>query len=181
VAKTQIELYEGNGEAAYEEFEKGWLRCARPTCCTCPIPASPPSTARARRAGGGGDRQGTERAQRLRVAEWGARRLGREPRAWGPALGALIQSGSRARPATSSAPRPGLIAGFPGRRAGPGHVSDRGAHDGAEMFGDAAAGADAQTWMAHNRVRAPAALARMLVPGTGPPPPDRLHSLAQLR
>ena len=54
IAETQINLYEGDGEGAYQRFVAGWPRSGARCCCRCSTPGSWPSTCGAARPWRGG-------------------------------------------------------------------------------------------------------------------------------
>ena len=154
-ARTQIDLYNGDGAAAHARVEKGWsdlrrsnlLRMQHTRVVAIHMRGRAALAAAAGVAGG-------ERAARLELARRCARGLARDSRGWGGAFRALLQAGvaraeGRAEAATWRA------------RA----VAETRLH-GLALFQAAAEleGAGAP-WMSEHGVRAPQSLARMLVPG----------------
>ena len=171
IANTQIELYEGRAEEAHACIERAWPALAKSHLLRMQHTRIVALHLRARAALAAALPAGdTERARRLALARRCAERIGQQGRGWGPALAALIHAGAlnaagqrepgaqRLRAAIQEAASCGLAL----FRAGA-QIVARDAH------GDTAAGAEGERWMREQGVRAPASLARMLVPGFAAP------------
>jgi eukaryotic-like serine/threonine-protein kinase len=168
IAETQIDLYNGDCERAYVQYERGWrvLRQSHlPKMSHTRIVAT---HLRARAAIAAASMATTlaARTERLRVAEWSGARLGREDKPWSHAFAALVKAG---------------VEQVKGNDRGAKRWFERGIAEtgelglslfkaaaqiaGAELTGDVAAGRAAESWMRQNGVKAPRVMARMLVPG----------------
>jgi hypothetical protein len=163
IAETQIDLYEGDGEGAHRRFEAGWPALRRSRLLQMHHTRNVAIHLRGRAALAGalaGD--GAARAGRLRVARQAAGKLTRG--GWGGAMSTLLEAGIARAERRDAEAAAGLT------RA----IDQTGAH-GLALFqaaarvaaGDAKATAG-EAWMHAAGVRAPRALARMLVPGTAP-------------
>ncbi|HLK92138.1 MAG TPA: protein kinase [Polyangia bacterium] len=166
IAGTQIDLYQGDGEGAHRRCREAWPALRRSLLLQMQHTRIVAVDLRGRAALAGGlAAEGTERAARLAVARRCATELRRGPD-WGKAMAALLHAGvARAEGRASEA-------GDWLRRA----IEETGAHGltlhraaaqlaAGELGADAAAAADGERWMLERGVRAPRALARMLVPG----------------
>jgi eukaryotic-like serine/threonine-protein kinase len=170
IAHTQIDLYAGDGEAAYTRFRTGWPALRKSLLLRLRHTRIVAIHLRGRTALAGAIvAAGTERLARLRLA----RRCAVELRRWGgwaSAMAALLFAGIEQIEARTAEGAVWL------RRA----IDETGAH-GLSLFKaaaqmaagetghDEAAGATGQAWMRENGVRSPRALARMLVPGVSRP------------
>ncbi len=166
IADTQSDLYQGDGEAAFQRLTTGWPALRRSMLLQMHHTRTVAVHLRGRAAlAGAAAATGAAREERLALALDCAKRL-RRGSGWGVAMGALLMAG---------------IERVSGRRAEAADwakraVDETGAHQlslfqaaarlaGGELAGDAAIGDAGQAWMGDNGVRAPRSLARMLVPG----------------
>ncbi len=166
IAHTQIDLYGGDGEAAYTRFRTGWPALRKSLLLRLQHTRTVAIHLRGRTALAGAiAASGTERAARLRLARGCAAEL-RRGGGWAGALAALLFGGIEQIEGHTVESAAWL------RRA----IDETGTHGLAlfkaaaqmaagEIAGDVAAGAAGEAWMRENDVRSPAALTRMLVPG----------------
>jgi hypothetical protein len=172
MAQTQIDLYQGDGERAHARVEEAWLALRRSrllmiqhTRVVALHLRGRAALAGAAAAGGGDSSVG---AARLRLARRCARLFAREGRGWGPALARLIQAGlACARRDRDLDARSLRWAADEAGTRGLALFQAAAQIVAGEVCNDAAAGATGKRWMAERGVRAPAALARMLVPTAG--------------
>ena len=171
IAHTQIDLYGGDGEAAYTRFRAGWPALRKSLLLRLQHTRTVAIHLRGRTALAGAlVAAGGERIDRLRLARRCALQLRREG-GWASAMAALLYAGVERLEGNGAEGAAWL------RRA----IEETGAH-GLSLFraaaqvaagesgDDDAAGAEGQDWMQRNGVRAPPALTRMLVPGGGHTP-----------
>jgi len=166
IAETQIDLYQGDGERAYQRFVAGWPALRRSLLLQMQHTRIVAVHLRGRAALAGGlVATGSERIARLRLARECADRL-RRGTGWGRAMAALLYAGIE-RAEGDDAKGAAWI-----RRA----IDETGAHElalfraAAQMAagvlgGDAATAAAGESWMRDSGAKAPRALARMLAPG----------------
>jgi eukaryotic-like serine/threonine-protein kinase len=171
IAHTQIDLYGGDGEAAYTRFRAGWPALRRSLLLRLQHTRTVAIHLRGRTALAGAlVAAGAERAERLRLARQCALRLRREG-GWASAMAALLYAGVERLEGNGAEGAAWL------RRA----IEETGAHGLAlfraaaqvaagESGGDDDAGDEGEGWMRRNGVRAPSALTRMLVPAAGRAP-----------
>jgi len=165
IAHTQIDLYGGDGEAAYTRFRTGWPALRKSLLLRLHHTRIVAIHLRGRTALAGAlAATGPERVARLRLARRCADELLRGG-GWAGAMAALLYAGIE-----QIEGRPTEAAGWL-RRA----IDETGAH-GLSLFkaaaqvatgeigSDDATGATGTAWMRENGVRAPLALTRMLVP-----------------
>jgi hypothetical protein len=166
IADTQIDLYEGAGDAAHRRLEAGWPALRRSMLLRVQHTGTVAVHLRGRAAlAGAVAADGAERAERLalarRCATWLRRGTG-----WGAALGALLLAGVEHAGGHAAEARGWISLA----------ADETGAHQLAlfqaaarwaagAIAGDAESAAAGQAWMSDHGVRAPASLARMLVPG----------------
>jgi len=171
IAHTQIDLYGGDGEAAYTRFRAGWPALRKSLLLRLQHTRTVAIHLRGRTALAGAlVAAGGERIERLRLARRCALELRREG-GWASAMAALLYAGVERLEGNGAEGATWL------RRA----IEETGAH-GLSLFraaaqvaagasgDDDAAGAEGQGWMRRNGVRSPSALTRMLVPGGGRAP-----------
>ena len=166
IAHTQIDLYAGDGEGAYTRFRTGWPALRKSLLLRLLHTRTVAIHLRGRTAVAGAiAATGSERVARLRLARRCAAEL-RRGGGWSSAMAALLFAGIERVDGREDESAVWL------RRA----IDETGAH-GLSLFkaaaqmaagetgSDDAAGAAGEIWMKENDVRAPRALARMLVPG----------------
>jgi hypothetical protein len=94
IARTQIDLYTGDGEAAWARVEDQWSSLERSNLLRLQHTRIVALHLRARAAlAAAMDQSGTARDQRLRVASACARRLVGQGDGWNRALAAMVQAG----------------------------------------------------------------------------------------
>ena len=167
IAETQIDLYQGDGEKAYQRFVAGWPALRRSLLLQMQHTRIVAVHLRGRAALAGGLRHGEPRRD-ARSARARADRL-RKGTGWGGAMAALLLCGRRASRGTQL--RGGRLdrARHRGdRRARAGAVQGRGADGGRRHGRRPATAAAGETWMRDNGAKAPRSLARMLAPGIAP-------------
>jgi hypothetical protein len=169
IAETQIDLYQGDGERAYLRFVAGWPALRRSLLLQMQHTRHVAVHLRGRAALAGGlAAAGAERTARLRLARACADRL-RRGAGWGSAMAALLYAGIEQAEGRATEGAAWL------RRA----IEETGTHElrlfkaaaqvgTGELGGDSATAAVGEAWMRDNGVKAPLALARMLVPGVSP-------------
>jgi serine/threonine protein kinase/tetratricopeptide (TPR) repeat protein len=166
IAGTQIDLYQGDGDAAHQRCLAAWPALRRSLLLQMQHTRIVAVHLRGRAALAGGLlADGTEREARLALARRCAAEL-RRGTGWGKAMAALLYAG---------------VAQVEGRAAEAGDwirlaIAETSAHGlglhraaaemaAGEIGGDAATAAEGERWMLAKGVRRPRALARMLVPG----------------
>ncbi len=166
IAETQIDLYQGDGERAYQRFVAGWPALRRSLLLQMQHTRIVAVHLRGRAALAGGlAARGSERTERIRLARQCADRL-RRGTGWGGAMAALLYAGIAQAEGDAGEGAAWI------RRA----IDETGAHElalfkaAAQMAagalgGDAATAAAGETWMRDSGAKAPRALARMLAPG----------------
>jgi hypothetical protein len=158
-ARTQIDLYNGDGAAAHARVAEGWRDLRRSNLLRMQHTRIVATHLRGRAALAAAiAATDSEREALLDLARRCAARVGRDGRGWGGALGALLQAGiervaGRAREAES----------WLGRA-----VAGTRVHGLALFQAAAEIGSSGESWMNDQGVRAPRALARMIAPGLGP-------------
>ncbi|HXJ18801.1 MAG TPA: protein kinase [Polyangia bacterium] len=166
IADTQIDLYQGDGEAAHQRLSAGWPALRRSMLLRVHHTGTVAVHLRGRAAlAGAVASQGTARAERLALARRCATRL-RRGTGWGAAMGALLMAGAEHAGGHGAEARGWLSLALD--EAGPQQLAlfQAAARWAAgPIAGDAESAAAGEAWMREHGVRAPAALARMLVPG----------------
>jgi hypothetical protein len=169
IAETQIDLYQGDGERAYQRFVAGWPALRRSLLLQMQHTRIVAVHLRGRAALAGGlSATGNERTARLRLARECANRL-RRGTGWGRAMASLLYAG------IEQAEGHAAEAGAWIRHA----IEETGRHElalfkaAAQMAAGAMGGAPAtaaagETWMRDSGAKAPRSLARMLAPGIAP-------------
>jgi len=169
IADTQVELYQGQAEKAHACIERAWPALASSHLLEMQHTRIVALHLRARAALAAALRvRAAERDRLLALARRCADRIEKERQRWGRALAALIHAGAldaagereRAAERLRAAIEEASFCGLGLFKASAQLV----AHD---AHGDATAGAHGARWMREEGVRAPASLARMLVPGFG--------------
>ncbi|HSY41525.1 MAG TPA: protein kinase [Polyangia bacterium] len=166
IAETQVDLYRGDGESAYQRFVAGWPALRRSLLLQMQHTRIVAIHLRGRAALAGGlSATGSERTARLRLARECANRL-RRGSGWGCAMAALLHAGIEQAEGHAAEAAAWI------RRA----IDETGAHELAlfkaaaqmaagTMGGDAATAAAGETWMRASGAKTPHSLARMLAPG----------------
>jgi hypothetical protein len=155
-ARTQIDLYNGDGAAAHARMARGWSDLRRSNLLRMQHTRIVAVHLRGRAAlAAAAGAAGAERAARLDLARRCARRLGRDGRGWGAAFAALLAAGvaraeGRAREEASWRARA---------------VAETRLHGLALFQAAVELETTGSAWMSEQGVRAPRPLARMLVPG----------------
>jgi hypothetical protein len=169
IAETQIDLYQGDGERAYQRFVAGWPALRRSLLLQMQHTRIVAVHLRGRAALAGGlCATGNERATRLRLARECANRL-RRGTGWGSAMAALLYAGIEKAEGDDSE-----AAAWIGRA-----IDETGAHELAlfkaaaqmaagVMGNDPGTAAAGETWMRGSGAKTPRSLARMLAPGIAP-------------
>ncbi|MES1206426.1 MAG: AAA family ATPase [Pseudomonadota bacterium] len=166
IADTQTDLYEGDGEAAFQRLMTGWPALRRSMLLQMHHTRTVAIHLRGRAAVAGAmAATGQPRSERLDVARRAALRL-RRGAGWGAAMGALLLAGvehvaGNAAEARAWATR--AVDETGGHQLGLFQAAARLALG--PVAGDADAAAAGESWMRDNGARSPRALARMLVPG----------------
>ncbi|HXU65243.1 MAG TPA: protein kinase [Polyangia bacterium] len=166
IADTQTDLYEGDGEAAFQRLAAGWAPLRGSMLLQMHHTRTVAVHLRGRAAlAGAAAADGRARHERLELARRCALQL-RRGTGWGTAMGALLMAGVE-----RVAGRSGEAASWAARA-----VDETGTHHLAlfqaaarctagQVTGDAQASAAGESWMREHGARTPKALARMLVPG----------------
>jgi serine/threonine protein kinase/tetratricopeptide (TPR) repeat protein len=168
IAETQVDLYLGDGEQAHRRFVAGWRALQRSFLLQMQHTRNVAVHLRGRAALAGAlAATGTERTARLQLARASAAQL-RRGTGWGGAMGALLHAGVEQAEGNTGEATAWL------RRA----IDETDTHQlalfkaaaqlAAGALGDTATAAAGEIWMRESGVKAPHALARMLVPGAPP-------------
>jgi hypothetical protein len=169
IADTQTDLYEGDGEGAHRRLSAGWPALRRSMLLQVQHTQTVAVHLRGRAAlaGAGGGTSGAAKAERLALARRCALRL-RRGTGWGAAMGALLLAGVEHLGGHSAEARAWLSLAIEETGARQLPLFQAAARLAAgPIAADAGSAAAGETWMREHGVRAPAALARMLVPGAG--------------
>ncbi|HSS39794.1 MAG TPA: hypothetical protein VLT58_13590, partial [Polyangia bacterium] len=166
IADTQTDLYEGDGEAAFERLMRGWPALRRSMLLQMHHTRTVAVHLRGRAALAGAiAASGEPRRERLDVARRAAARL-RRARGWGAAMGALLMAGVEhvaGRTAEAGAWAARAVDETGGHQLGLFQAAARLALGAIARDTDATAAGE--SWMRENGARAPPAVARMLAPG----------------